>query len=151
MTGSGTDAVWPRKRARLIVIKALYPEVATGVGSSAEAALSRASDESGWRRCDRKFAEVLIRKFFSEREVLVAMVRPFLSRPFASVPPVVKLLLLLGCLELRERISPLKVVVSEYGFLDERYSDGESRGFLQAIYNLVEEQRSSSSTETGNG
>lgn len=145
-----SKSFWPRKRSRLIVIKALFPEV---VGSTEEGggqrALERAKSESGWRRCDREFAELLIERYFSERKSLERLVFPFLSRPLSSIPPMVKLLMFLGTLELLEKTSPLGVVISEYGFIANRYTSEETRGFLQAIFNLVGEELESQKQRSG--
>lgn len=118
-----------RRAAREVALQALYAWQLAG-GDAAEHAASL----DGWARCDRAFAEALVRGVAATRAALEARIAPHLDRPIALLSPVERALLLIGAWELAERPeTPFRVVLNEAIELGKRYGGTDGYKFVNGV------------------
>ncbi|MBM3353715.1 MAG: transcription antitermination factor NusB [Betaproteobacteria bacterium] len=118
-----------RRASRSLALQALYAWQLAGGDAPAHAATLE-----GWPRCDRAFAEELIRGVIASRDALEARIVPHLTRSLASLSPVERVVLLIGAWELAERPdTPFKVVINEAIELGKSYGGTDGHKFVNGV------------------
>jgi N utilization substance protein B len=118
-----------RSAARELALQALYAwQLAGGDAFSHAAALE------GWERCDRAFAEALVRGVSGARAALETKIAPVLDRPLGQLSPIERALLWMGAWELAEcPETPFRVVLDEAVELGKRYGGTDGYKFVNGV------------------
>jgi N utilization substance protein B len=125
----GTGRTTARRAAREVALQALYAWQLAGGDAP-----GHASTLHGWERCDRDFAEALIRGVIAGRETLEARITPHLDRSLASLSPVERMVLMIGAWELAERPeTPFRVVLNEAIELGKSYGGTDGHKFVNGV------------------
>lgn len=121
-----------RKRARKLVLQALYQWQLSGAGLSQIEAEFRTDND--FSKVDGAYFSELFRRIPAEIDDLDAQFEPFLDRPSADVDPIEICLLRMGTYELKHRVDvPFKVVVNEAVELAKQFGGTDGHKYINSI------------------
>jgi transcription antitermination protein NusB len=127
---------WARRRARRLIVQALYQwQVSRADVSDIE---NQFRDDPGFERTDATFFVEVLRGVLREREMLDALIAPLLDRKLQALDQVELALLRLGTYELTSRADvPFKVVIDEYVALARTFGGEESHRYINGVLDKV--------------
>lgn len=122
----------PRRRAREFVVQGLYQYL---VGSQDTAAIeAQAAGVPGFEKADGGLYKALLHTTLDAEEALVALLAPFIDRPWAEVSPIERGILLLGACELRDHLeTPYRVVINEAIELAKTFGGTDGHKFVNGV------------------
>lgn len=130
--GSGAPKAGERRRARVLVMQALYHRhYSKSSISDIEAEFMVDNDMS---KIDSAYFRDLLRGVHREQADLDRTLEPFLDRPLDEVDPIELAIVRLGAYELKHRIDvPYRVVINEGIELAKRFGGTEGHRFVNSI------------------
>lgn len=130
--GSGAPKAGERRRARVLVMQALYHRhYSKSSISDIEAEFMVDNDMS---KIDSAYFRDLLRGIHREQADLDKTFEPFLDRPLSEVDPIELAIVRLGTYELKHRIDvPYRVVINEGIELAKRFGGTEGHKFVNSI------------------
>ncbi len=129
---SKSDATGARRRARELLMQALYQRLLTGHDRVELENQFGARPE--YERVDREFFDEALRAIVREQASLEATAAEFADRPVAQLDPVEHAILLLGFYELSNRPEiPFRVVINEAVSLAKRYGAEDGHKYVNAV------------------
>jgi N utilization substance protein B len=129
---SKSDATGARRRARELLMQALYQRQLTGHD---RAELERQfGTRPEYERVDREFFDEALRVIVREQASLEETAAGFADRPVAQLDPVERAILLLGFYELSHRPEiPFRVVINEAVSLAKRFGAEDGHKYVNAV------------------
>jgi N utilization substance protein B len=129
---SRNDAIGARRRARELLVQALYQWQLAG-HDRAEL-MSQFRERPEYARADREFFDEALSSVLEQRDVLESTASACTDRPVAQLDPVERAILLVGLYELKERPEiPFRVVINEAVDLAKRYGAEEGHKYVNAV------------------
>lgn len=130
-----------RSRARRLAVQAVYQCLVAG-DDPAEV-VQQFIEGRNTGRADAGYFTTLVTTALNDREALDAIVDPWLDRPLVQLDPVEHAILLLGAVELRDRLEvPFRVVLDEAVQSARMFGADESYKFVNAVLDrMVDELR----------
>lgn len=127
---------WARRRARRLLVQALYQWQLGGADVAEIERQFRASDE--WERVDGDFFHEVLRGVAAEAAALDARIGPLLDRKLTELDHVERALLRLGTYELCFRTDvPWRVVIDECVGLARTFGAEESHKYVNAVLDAI--------------
>ena len=135
-TSSSRIDPWARRRARRLIVQALYQ---WQVSKTDVREIERQfREEPGLERTDAEFFVDVLHGVLRERTSLDAMLAPLLDRKLEALDQVELALLRLGTYELTQRIDvPFKVVIDEYVALARTFGGEESHRYINGVLDKI--------------
>ena len=135
-TSSSRIDPWARRRARRLIVQALYQ---WQVSKTDVREIERQfREEPGLERTDAEFFVDVLHGVLRERTSLDAMIAPLLDRKLEALDQVELALLRLGTYELTQRIDvPFKVVIDEYVALARTFGGEESHRYINGVLDKI--------------
>ena len=127
-----------RKKARNLLVQAIYQWQMTGNPVDEIAAQYRADNEA---KIDWDFFHAAFDLITSDVAALDAIFIPYLDREVDQLTPIELAILRLGIFELRDRIDvPYRVVINEYVDLGKKFGATDSHKYINGILDKVARQ-----------
>ncbi len=122
----------PRRRAREFALQGIYQWQLTG--NALPAIEAHLAEAAGFDKVDREFFERLLRGTLEDAAGLQALIEPHLDRPYGSLSPVERAILLLAAYELKSHLeAPYKVVINEAIELAKAYGGTEGHKYVNGV------------------
>ena len=136
--GGGKIPIAHRKRARDLLVQALYQWKLSGTGPEQIEAEFRADNG---KKTDWEFFHHALTYIAANTAALNALYTPHLDRPIDQLDPIETGILQLGMFELSQRIDvPYKVVINEYVELAKKYGSAESHKYVNGVLDKTARQ-----------
>lgn len=137
-TDSGKIPIAHRKRARDLLVQALYQWKLSGSEAAVIEAEFRADNG---KKTDWDFFHHALSYITEHATELNALYAPHLDRPASQLDPIETGILQLGMFELSQRIDvPYKVVINEYIELAKKYGSAESHKYINGVLDKTARQ-----------
>ncbi len=130
---------WSRRRARRLLLQALYQWQLSGNDFATIRAHCEADD--AWRRIDTAYFDDVLRGVMRSASELDALLAPLLDRDVSSLDQVERAVLRMAAFELRERIEvPFKVIIDEATSLARTFGAEASFRYVNAVLDALAAQ-----------
>ena len=131
---SGKPSIKQRKKARSILVQALYQWQITDYPASDIEAQYRVDTEERGGSADWDYFHEIFVGIVGNQETLDQKISPFLDRDLERLDPIELAILRLGCFEFSERIDiPYKVVINECVDLAKKFGASDSHKYINGV------------------
>ena len=125
-----------RRWAREFAVQGLY-EFFVGGHDPVSIRLRTESDED-FKRADKEFFREMWRGLSEDWEPLVALVQPYIDRPFAQVSPIERSVILIGTWELKNRLDiPYRVAINESVELAKSFGGTDGHKWVNGVLDKI--------------